>query len=190
MRKLASPHRVSVTSAIVLITLLILPACSSEPAELPQPEPRSHAEFSLTPPAGFVQTRSPASTPATVPGPTVAAEFDLPGSVPGAARASLTVVLNPTSGDLTANIVGTRQMLQATFPDYRSTIDEPISLPSGRQGWLLGGAYTLKGAKVQTIQLEVVEHQIAYAVVGMTSEAVFDKFDPVFRSAFSTFTLQ
>lgn len=111
----------------------------------------------------------------------------MPGDT--AASPTLSVVTAPTGGDLDSEVAGGRRLQPTIFLDYRSTIDEPTTLPGGRRGWLSGGTYTLNGAAVRNIQLIVVERGFAYTLTGVSPVERFPEVEPAFRSSFTTFSV-
>ena len=180
---------------IALGVLLALAGCSSEavpsasmpsasppPPTVPQHQDQQ-AGFALTPPAGFLQVN-------TADDPSVTAMFTLPGDGPNTVRANLTVSAAPTKVDLPALIASSRRLLRTAFPDYQSTVDEPITLPGGQQGWLLGGVYTLRGVRAHNLQLLLIAHHTSYVFTGLTTETIFREFDKPFRETFNSVTVQ
>jgi hypothetical protein len=191
-------RRVSSRAVVVLGVLLALAGCSDQavpsasvPSASPPPptvplRPRyqdQRAGFALTPPAGFLQV-------STADDSSVTGEFMLPGDGPNTVRANLTISAAPTAVDLPTLIASSRRLLRIGFPDYQSTVDEPITLPGGEQGWLLGGGYTLRGVRAHNLQLFLLAHHTSYVFTGLTTETVFHEFDPAFREAFNSVTVQ
>lgn len=175
-------------AAIALGALIALAGCSHE-AAAPAPPPTGphyqdqRAGLALTLPTGFLQAD-------TRDDPSVAAQFTLPGDGPNTVRATLSIVVTPNSDDLPTLVAKSRGLLRASLKDYQSTLDQPIALPSGPQGWLLGGSYALQTVPARNIQLFLVEHGTSYVVTGLTTKQIFDEFAPVFRGTFNTFSFQ
>jgi hypothetical protein len=183
--------------AVTVSTLAALAACSfspeptaprpNEPVSAPAPTGEHYedqrAGFALTLPAGFLRND-------TSDDPRVTAEFTLPGEGPNTVRATMSIVVTPHSDDLPTLITKSRGLLQVALKDYRPTHDEPITLPSGTPGWLLGGSYLLQKVPARNIQLYLVDHNTSYVITGVTTKTIFDQFEPAFRGVFNTVTVR
>jgi hypothetical protein len=193
---LLARRRVRSGAVIVLGMLLALAGCSDEavrpppvPSASPPPVPMGpryedpRSGFAFSPPAGFLQV-------STADDPSVTAQFTLRGDGPNTVRANLTVSAEPTKVDLPTLVASSRRLLRVGFPDYQSTVDESITLSGGQQGWLLGGVYTLRGVRAHNLQLFLVAHHTSYVFTGLTTDTVFREFDPAFREAFRSVTVQ
>lgn len=116
--------------------------------------------------------------------------YVLPGETSGSTLATLRVVVQPTPGDLAANVAGARTLLPTAFTGYRPVVDEPITLPDDQPAWLLGGTYTENAQALRNLQLAVVEGGVSHVLTATAPADRFAQYEPAVRESFNSFALR
>ena len=109
----------------------------------------------------------------------------------GRFRANINVIVVPAHADLPGIVTGARQEVLA-LAEYRSTADEPVTLPDGAPAHLLGGTYgdPRTGLALRNVQLLTLHGAAETVVVTGTALAdTWDGYGPVFETSLRSLTV-
>jgi hypothetical protein len=109
----------------------------------------------------------------------------------GRFRANINVIVVPAHADLPGIVTGARQEVLA-LAEYRSTADEPVTLPDGAPAHLLGGTYRdpRTGLALRNVQLLALHGGAETVVVTGTALAdTWDGYGPVFETSLRSLTV-
>lgn len=169
---------------------------SPNPAAVAVPVPRSstvpddlfrdaQGRFGLVPPPGWTVDTSGAQGTAVVfldPRPT-----ETPA---GRFSANINVLVVPSPADLDATVNGAMLELQG-LTDYRSTEDEPVTLPDGTPAHIIGGAFRVpaSGFALRNVQLVAVHDGTAIVATGTSFEESWDVYEGAFQASLRSLTV-
>jgi Probable lipoprotein LpqN len=160
----------------------------------PAPPPRPPGEvfrdaegrFDLVPPPGWTVDTTGAQNTVVI-----FADPRPSQSPSGRFRANINVILVPARGDLARIVTGARQEVRA-LGGYRTTQDEPVTLPDGSPAHLLGGTYSdpSSGLALRNVQVMAIRGGTETVVVTGTALAdTWTGYGSVFETSLRSLTV-
>lgn len=166
------------------------PAALSRPAPSQRPPGAAFRDvlnrFDVVPPPGWTVDTSGVESTAVV-----FADPQVSQSPGGRFRANINVIVVPARTDLAGIVTGARREVRA-LADYAPTADEPVTLPDGSPGHLLGGTYRSPdtGLVLRNLQLMALHGGAETVVVTGTALAeTWDGYGSVFETSLRSLTV-